>query len=404
MLFVSSSLPTPAIDNECSKTDTHMIQATGREPGQFVRSFNVDRKRTFMSSDQVTEWDGELTLTRFDSETGAHFVIRLDSTRLGPAAGGTRAVQYAQLADAITDAGKLAGAMTLKMAVSNLPMGGGKSVIALPAPRKSIDTATWTRILRIHAENIDKLGGNYWTGPDVNTNSADMDALSDSTKFVFGRSSDRGGAGSSAFTTAVGVFEAMKATVAHRGLGTLDGLTVLVQGLGAVGGSLATLAAEAGATILVADTDTERVAHAVALGHRAVNLDDVLSTPCDVFAPCAMGGVLTSEVARTLDCSAVAGAANNVIADEGASDILHERGILYAPDFVANAGGAIHLVGREVLGWSESEVQERAVSIGDTLDRVFEISDAEGVTPDAAARTLAARRARDASNSASPAA
>lgn len=356
-----------------------------------------------MSIDSALNWDGEMTVTRFDRETGAHFVIRLDSTQLGPAAGGTRAAQYSEFADALTDAGKLAGAMTLKMAVSNLPMGGGKSVIALPAPRHSIDPSTWARILRIHAENIDKLSGNYWTGPDVNTNSADMDTLNDTTEYVFGRSLERGGAGSSAFTTAVGVFEAMKATVAHRGSGSLDGLTVLVQGLGAVGGSLASLAAEAGAQLLVADTDSNRVAHAVALGHKAVALDDVLSTPCDVFAPCAMGGVITTDVARTLDCSVVAGAANNVIADEAASDILHARGILYAPDFVANAGGAIHLVGREVLGWSESVVHERAVAIGDTLNQVFEISDSDGVTPDEAARTLAGRRAREASQTAATA-
>lgn len=127
------------------------------------------------------------------------------------------------------------------------------------------------------------------------------------------------------------------------------------------------------------------------LGHTAVALDDVLSTPCDVFAPCAMGGILTTEVARTLDCSVIAGAANNVIADQAASDILHERGVLYAPDFVANAGGAIHLVGREVLGWSESVVHDRAVAIGTTLAQVFEISDSNGVTPDEAARMLALR-------------
>lgn len=350
-----------------------------------------------MSIDRALEWDGELTLTRFDRQTGTWFVIRLDSTRLGPAAGGTRALRYPQLADAIADAGKLSGAMTLKMAVSNLPMGGGKSVIALPADRKDIDAATWARILSIHAENLNKLQGNYWTGPDVNTNSADMDILNDSTKFVFGRSSERGGAGSSAFTTALGVFDAMKATAIQRGLGTLDGLTVLIQGLGAVGGSLATLVAEAGANLLVADTNAERLAQAHALGHRVIELDQVLTAHCDIFAPCAMGGVLSSGVASKLDCAVVAGAANNVLADDDAGNILHSRGILYAPDFVANAGGAIHLVGREVLGWTESVVHDRAVHIGDTLRQVFTISEADGVTPDAAARTLAARRAAEAS-------
>ena len=206
-----------------------------------------------MNVDDALRWDGELTLTRHDPETGTTFVIRVDSIRHGRAAGGTRAAQYASLTDALEDAALLAEAMTLKMAVSNLPMGGGKSVIALPAPRQDIDAATWNRILRLHAENIDRLNGTYWTGPDVNTNSADMDILSNTTDFVFGRSVGRGGAGSSAVNTAVGVFEAMKATARFGGLGDIEGLTILVQGLGAVGGHLATMAAQAGARLLVAD-------------------------------------------------------------------------------------------------------------------------------------------------------
>ncbi len=345
-----------------------------------------------MSLNQTLEWDGELTLTRFDRHTGTWFIIRLDSTHLGPASGGTRATEYPALSDAIADAGKLAGAMTLKMAVSQLPMGGGKSVIALPAPRKELDAATWNRILDIHAANLNMLAGNYWTGPDVNTNSADMDYLNNTTEFVFGRSVERGGAGSSAFTTALGVFEAMKASARHQGLGSLQGLHVLVQGLGAVGGSLAQLAAEAGATLSVADTEPERLAHARSLGHSVVDLEKVLTTQCDIFAPCALGGVVTSHVAAELDCAVVAGAANNVLADDEAGDILYTRGIVYAPDFVANAGGAIHLVGREVLGWSESVVRDRTALIGDTLDQVFQISTTERVPPDTAARVLAERR------------
>ena len=345
-----------------------------------------------MRLDKTLCWDGELTVTRHDRETGVSFIIRLDSTRLGPAAGGTRAAQYASLGEALDDAGRLAGAMTLKMAVSNLPMGGGKSVIALPAPRNEIDQATWKRILTLHAENIDTLAGNYWTGPDVNTNSSDMDVLNDTTEFVFGRSAARGGAGSSASNTSLGVFEAMKATAMHRGLGTLDGLTVLVQGLGAVGSGLAVLASQAGARLLVSDTDPERLAWARQLGHAVVGTDDVLTTPCDIFAPCAMGGVLDSAVARELPASAVVGAANNVLADDEAGEILHKRDVLYAPDFVANAGGAFHLVGREVLGWSEETVGARTRRIGDTLAEVYSLAESEDIDTDRAARILARRR------------
>ncbi len=346
-----------------------------------------------MNVDDALRWDGDLTLTRHDPDTGATFVIRVDSIRHDRAAGGTRAAQYASLADALEDAARLAGAMTLKMAVSNLPMGGGKSVIALPAPRRDIDDATWQRILGLHAENIDRLNGTYWTGPDINTNSTDMDMLSDTTRFVFGRSADRGGAGSSARNTAVGVFEAVKATAHFRGLGDLEGLTILVQGLGAVGGHLATMAAEAGARLLVADVSSERIAWAQEFGGSPVPAADVTTTPCDIFAPCAMGAVIDSAVARQLSTSAVVGAANNILADDEAGSVLRERGILYAPDFVTNAGGAFHLVGHEVLGWDADTVANHTRGIGHTLLEVYEISAAEGITTDAAARTLAHRRA-----------
>ncbi|MEO8814129.1 MAG: Glu/Leu/Phe/Val dehydrogenase dimerization domain-containing protein [Mycobacterium sp.] len=357
-----------------------------------------------MSLEDTLRWGGELTVTRHDRETGATFVIRVDSTRSGRAAGGTRAAQYASLAGALDDAGRLASAMTLKMAVSGLPMGGGKSVIALPAPRKDIDSATWQRILALHAQNIDNLHGTYWTGPDVNTNSEDMDILNDTTSFVFGRSKDRGGAGSSALNTALGVFEAMTATAAHAGLGTLDGLSVLIQGLGAVGGQLATFASEAGARLLVSDTDPERLAWARRFGCTAVGPDNVATTPCDIFAPCAMGGVIDSATAERLSTSAVVGAANNILADEHAGAILRDRGILYAPDFVANAGGAFHLVGREVLGWDGDAVARHTRRIGDTLAEVYRISEGEGITTDAAARLLARHRADavDAATSSKP--
>nr|WP_271213494.1 Glu/Leu/Phe/Val dehydrogenase family protein [Rhodococcus wratislaviensis]GLK40606.1 hypothetical protein GCM10017611_74810 [Rhodococcus wratislaviensis] len=264
--------------------------------------------------------------------------------------------------------------------------------IALPAPRNEIDQGTWKRILTLHAENIDTLAGNYWTGPDVNTNSSDMDILNDTTDFVFGRSAARGGAGSSASNTSLGVFEAMKTTAVHRGLGTLDGLTVPVQGLGAVGSGLAVLASLAGARLLVSDTDSERLAWARQLGHTIVGIDDVLTTPCDIFAPCAMGGVLDSAVARELPASAVVGAANNILVDEEAAEILHNRDVTYAPDFVANAGGALHLVGREVLGWSEETVGARTRGIGDTLAEVYSLAESEDIDTDRAARILARRR------------
>jgi len=348
----------------------------------------------------VPSWDGELCSVRFDRETGAWFVIAVHSTRLGPASGGTRATVYPSVGDAVADAKLLAAAMTTKMAVAGLPMGGGKSVIALPVPRTALDGARWRRILQVHATNVQQLGGTYTTGPDIGTSSADMDVLRETTPFVFGRSAATGGPGSGAPATALGVFAAVRAAVAEAGLGDgnggVAGLRILVQGLGAVGARVAELAAEAGAELLVADVDPERSAAAAAQGARVVSPTEVTRTRCDVLAPCATGGLIDVRVARTLPCAAVAGAANNQLADAEAALVLARRGIVYAPDFVANAGGAIHLVGREVLGWTEDQVVRRTLQIGQTLHRVCADARTYGITTEQAAHALAARRLTDA--------
>ena len=345
----------------------------------------------------LSSWDGEHCVVRFDRETGAWFVIAVHSTRLGPASGGTRAMVYPDLGAAVADATRLAGAMTTKMAAAGLPMGGGKSVIALPAPRAALDDAVWRRILRVHADNLQRLGGGYTTGPDIGTTSADMDVLRETTPYAFGRSVAAGGPGSSAPATALGVFAAVRAAVAEAGLGDLTGRRVLVQGLGAVGARVAALAAGAGAELLVADVDPVRCAAveraaAEGAGARRIAVERVTRTECDVLVPCATGGLIDERTARTLPCAVVAGAANNQLAGPGAAEVLAARGIVYAPDFVANAGGAVHLVGREVLGWSEGEVRHRTLQIGRTLDAVFADARARAVTTDRAAHDLAADR------------
>jgi len=363
------------------------------------------RSETVMDIETVLpSWDGELCSVLFDRETGAWFVIAVHSTRLGPASGGTRAMVYPSVGDAVADATRLAAAMTIKMAVAGLPMGGGKSVIVLPAPRAALGDDRWRRILRVHAENVQKLGGTYTTGPDIGTSSADMDVLRETTAFAFGRSVATGGPGSGAPATALGVFTAVRAAVAEAGLGDGDGgvagLRLLVQGLGAVGARVVELAAEAGADLLVADVDPERCAAAEAQGARVVSPAEVTRTRCDVLVPCATGGLIDARGARTLPCAVVAGAANNQLADSDrsgqAARVLTQRGIVYAPDFVANAGGAIHIVGREVLGWTEDQVTRRTLQIGRTLHRVFADARAYGITTEQAARDLAARRLADA--------
>jgi len=336
----------------------------------------------------LSQWDGEACHLSHDEETGAWFAIAIHSSRRGPAAGGTRLMSYPSAAHAVADAIRLAQAMTLKMAVADLPMGGGKSVIALPAHSGPADAARRQRLLGIHAENLERLGGHYWTGPDIGTTSADMDILSETTRYAFGRSPAAGGAGSSAEETAQGVFEAVRAAAVEAGLGDLSGLTVLVQGLGSVGSRVAELAAAAGARLLATDVDPDRCAAAARLGAQLIGIDDVTTTACDVLVPCAVGGLIDAAAARRLPCAAIAGAANNLLTSPDVADILHHRGIAYAPDFIANCGGAIHLVGREVLGWSADDVRSRTRSIRHTLGSVFAEARERGVSTERAAKDL----------------
>ncbi|GGA67748.1 leucine dehydrogenase [Pseudoclavibacter endophyticus] len=348
-----------------------------------------------MSIEQViSEWEGQVGCVGFDHETGAFFSIAIHSRALGPAAGGTRAMRYAGFDEALRDATRLAGAMTLKMAIAGLPMGGGKSVIALPAPRNELSEATWRRILEVHAENLATLAGQYWTGPDVGTSAADMDVLHErSGGFAFGRTEAAGGPGSSAPETAHGVHVAIHAAIREAGFDDLEGRRVLVQGLGAVGYDLAARVAADGARVIATDLDAARCERARReLGAEIIEGDAVLATPCDVFAPCATGGVITAGVAAELPARVIAGAANNVLDAPSTADALARRRIVFAPDFVANGGGGIHLVGREVLGWSPDEVAAHVEGIGTTLSEVFELARHDGVSTERAARMLAQQR------------
>ena len=339
----------------------------------------------------LRDWGGELALTAYDEPSGAYMFIAVHSTRLGPAAGGTRMKPYASPAEGLRDAMRLAEAMTLKMAVAGLPMGGGKSVLAVPG-----DLAPDVRrnLLLRHAHNVHTLGGNYRTGPDMNTNSADMDTLNEVTPYAFGRSVDNGGSGSSAPDTAVGVFHGIVASVAHvYGSPDLTGKRVLVQGAGAVGAPLVEMLVKAGADVVVSDVTLARVeALYDSLGVEVVAPGSDLETECDVFAPCATGGVLTPESIPRLRCRIVAGAANNPLSDRSDGDLLREAGILYAPDFVINGGGAIHLIGYEALGWTQEQVERGLVGIGETLTEIYQSADDAGISTEEAAERLAYRR------------
>jgi leucine dehydrogenase len=336
-------------------------------------------------------WDGEQVVIRHDRESGAWIFICIHSTRLGPAGGGTRMKVYDTPADGLADAMRLAEGMTSKLAVARIGLGGGKGVIAVPElPRGE----RRRELLRRYGDLVASLGGNFRTGADLNTGEADMDTISERTEFAFGLSQANGGAGDPGRYTALGVLHGIRASLAHAlGDPDLGGRTVLVQGAGSVGSALAELLADAGAFVLVADVDAERAAMVAATARGVtVAADEVIGTDCDVYAPCALGGTLSTVTVPRLRCKIVAGSANNQLAGPDVAELLRDRGILYAPDFVVNAGGAIAIVGLEQQGRSAADIDAALVRIGTTLEEIYERADEEGITTAAAADAAAAAR------------
>lgn len=344
-----------------------------------------------MFEELLRDWDGDEVALRFDVPSGAWMFVCVHSTVLGPAMGGVRLQRYATPHDGLADGLRLAGAMTLKQAAADLPYGGGKAVLAVPdIPAGEERRTLFTR----YAELVNSMGGTYVTAADMNTGQADMDVVGERCRHVLGRSPERGGSGDPAPSTATGVFHGIVAT-ARRAFDSADlaGRTVLIQGVGAVGLPLAELLRGAGAAAVLADPNADRVAAtAERLGASVVHPDEVIGAECDVFAPCATGGILSAETIPTLRCSVVAGAANNQLATPEAAEQLRDAGILYAPDFVINAGGVIHLAGYETLGWDDAKMASRLEAIGETLTEVFDAADREGITTDVAARRLAQTR------------
>lgn len=344
-----------------------------------------------MFEDLLRGWDGEEVAVRFDAATGTWMLVCVHSTRLGPAAGGTRMKVYASPHDALQDGLRLAGAMTRKNAVADLPLGGGKAVLAVP----EIPTGERRgQILLRYADLVASLGGTYWTACDMNTSETDMDLIATRCGFVFGRSVQAGGSGSSAPATAAGVFHGIRASVAHLyGSPDLVGKAVVIQGVGAVGRSLAEHLSDAGARLILADVLGDRATEvAASLDAEAVSATEAMATPCDVFSPCATGGVLTEETIPRLRCRIVAGAANNQLADPTDAERLADAGILYAPDFVINAGGIISLASLELLAETAGRLDERLLAIGDTLVRLYGLADERRISTDQAAELMAQER------------
>jgi leucine dehydrogenase len=336
----------------------------------------------------LASWEGEHAVVRHDPESGAWMFVCVHSTARGPAGGGTRMRVYPAPPDGLADAMLLSGAMTWKMAAAGMPRGGGKAVLAVPElpsgePRR--------RLLRRYGELVASLGGSYRTAGDMNISPEDLDVVAETCPWVYGTTS---GGGNSGRGTARGALHAIRATVEHVfGSPELAGRSVLVQGAGAVGGLLSGELADEGARVLVSDVDEER---AVATGFETVRPERAVEAAVDVYSPCAVGGTLNAESIPRLACRAIAGCANNQLAEPEDSERLRDRGILYAPDYVVSAGGIIQLIGLEDEGWDETQLEARLAGIGDTLRTLFAEAEAEDITPAEAADRLARRRVAEA--------
>jgi leucine dehydrogenase len=331
----------------------------------------------------LTGWDGQQVAVRYDASFATWMFIGVHSTSGGRSGGGTRMAVYAAPEDGLADALKLSAAMTRKMAVCNVAMGGGKGVLAVP----SLPTGdARVELLHRYGDFIGSLNGLYATAPDVNTSERDMDTIAERTEHVFCQSVANGGSGSTAPATAVGVFHGIQASVRHALTSDLTGVRVLVQGFGAVGSRLARQLRAAGADVLVSDIDPDRVKDS---GFATVEPADVIGCECDVYAPCALGAAITAATVEALRCRVVAGAANNQLADPALADRLHEREILYAPDYVINSGGVLHGTRLELLGWDHAQLDDALRGLGDTL---LELYADDGRSPVHAAEALVARR------------
>ena len=328
-----------------------------------------------------------------DDTSGLHAIVALHSTALGPALGGTRFVAYADLDAALADALALARAMTYKNALAGLPHGGGKGVIVGDPRREKTP-----ELLRAYGRLVASLGGRYVTACDVGTYVADMDVVATTNPWTTGRSPEHGGAGDSGELTAVGVHHSLRAVAEHLwGAPSLTGRRFAVAGVGKVGRRVVEHVLAEGGSVVVSDVDTTAIARLLH-AHPSVEVADhpeqLLETAADVLVPCALGGIVTPEVADRLAVAAVCGGANNQLASPALAGVLAGRGILYAPDFLVNAGGVI-AVAEEYAGrgtYDAERARGRARSIGATLLDVLRRAQSEGSTPLAAAERMAEDR------------
>ncbi|MDE3116426.1 MAG: Glu/Leu/Phe/Val dehydrogenase [Pseudomonadota bacterium] len=338
---------------------------------------------------EAADFDHHEAVAHFDDKaSGLKAIIAIHSTALGPACGGTRMYPYASSDAALTDVLRLSRGMSYKSAMANLPLGGGKAVIIGHPDHDKTDAR-----LLAYAEAVNALGGRYITAMDVGIGPKDLPVIARGTKHAAGYDQPGKPGGDSGPMTTLGVFLGLKAAVKHRlGTDTVKGLTVAVQGLGKVGTGLVRMLSEEGAKLIVADVNAETVKRAEErYGARSMSPEAIVTADCDVLSPNALGAILNSDTIPGLKAKVVAGAANNQLARDEHGAMLKEHGVLYAPDYVINAGGIICVAG-QIFNWNNQEIERRTRAIAETLAAIFRRADSEGRTTNAIADRMAEER------------
>ncbi len=336
----------------------------------------------------MEKYDYEQLVICQDKESGLKAFICIHDTTLGPALGGTRMWTYESEEAAMEDALRLARGMTYKNAAAGLNLGGGKTVI-MGDPRKDKSE----ELFRAFGRYIQGLNGRYITAEDVGTTVEDMDLIHQETNYVTGISPAFGSSGNPSPVTAYGVYKGMKASAKVAfGTDSLEGRTIAVQGVGNVAYSLCEFLHEEGAQLIVTDINKEAVQRAVDnFGARAVDPDDIYGVECDIFAPCALGAIINDNTLPQLRAKVIAGSANNQLREEMHGDILHEKGIIYAPDYVINAGGVIN-VADELNGYNHDRAMKKVEGLYDSLMSIYDISSKHNIPTYKAADHLAEQR------------
>jgi leucine dehydrogenase len=336
----------------------------------------------------MEKYDYEQMVICQDKQSGLKAIICIHDTTLGPALGGTRMWTYDNEDAAIEDALRLAKGMTYKNAAAGLNLGGGKTVI-IGDPKKDKNE----ELFRAFGRYIQGLNGRYITAEDVGTTVEDMDLIYQETPFVTGVSPAFGSSGNPSPVTAYGVYRGMKAAAKEAfGTDSLEGKVIAVQGVGHVAYTLCKHLHDEGASLIVTDINKEAVQRAVEdFGAKAVDIDDIYSVECDIFAPCALGAIINDDTISKIKAKVVAGAANNQLKETRHGDALHEMGIVYAPDYVINAGGVIN-VADELNGYNRERAMKKVETIYDNIESVIAISKRDNIPTYLAADRLAEER------------